>query len=260
VERALAAEFARQCALLDRGERVIQQTMLWDAARNEIRPARSKEESHDYRYFPDPDLPALVLSEVWLEQMRVGLRELPAARRSRLQTEFTLGAQEVEVLVASRPLADYYEAVAAAHGDAKAAATWVIGDVLAALNHEKIDISEFRVRPQELGELLDLVRDGRLSRNAAKQVFATMRETGGRASVISEREGLLQVSDDAALSGWIDAVWASHAGEVQRFIAGEQKLLGVLVGLVMKESKGRADPKRVNQLLASRVPSGGGGG
>jgi aspartyl-tRNA(Asn)/glutamyl-tRNA(Gln) amidotransferase subunit B len=259
VERALEAEFARQCDVLDRGERVIQQTMLWDAARNEIRPARSKEESHDYRYFPDPDLPALVLSDAWLTQMRAALPELPAARRERMRTVLALGAQDTEVLVASRELVDYYEAVAAAHGDAKAAATWVVGDVLAALNHDKIDISTFRVAPRDLAQLLDLVRDGRLSRNAAKQVFATMRATGDSAASIAEREGLLQVSDDSALSGWIDAVWNAHAAEAQRFVAGEQKLLGVLVGLVMKESKGRADPKRVNQLLLSRATGGGGG-
>jgi aspartyl-tRNA(Asn)/glutamyl-tRNA(Gln) amidotransferase subunit B len=258
VERALDAEFARQCALLDRGERIVQQTMLWDAARNEIRPARSKEESHDYRYFPDPDLPALVLSDAWLAQMRTTLPELPSARRERMRSVFALGAQDIEVLVASRELVDYYEAVAAAHGDAKAAATWVIGDVLAALNHEKIGISDLRVAPNALAQLLDLVRDGRLSRNAAKQVFATMRSTGDSASNIAEREGLLQVSDESALIGWIDSVWNAHAAEAKRFVAGEQKLLGVLVGLVMKESKGRADPKRVNQLLASRAGGGGG--
>jgi aspartyl-tRNA(Asn)/glutamyl-tRNA(Gln) amidotransferase subunit B len=258
VERALDAEFSRQCALLDRGERVVQQTMLWDAARSEIRPARSKEESHDYRYFPDPDLPALVLSDTWLAQMRTTLPELPSARRERMRSVFALGAQDIEVLVASRELVDYYEAVAAAHGDAKAAATWVIGDVLAALNHEKIGISDLRVAPSALAQLLDLVRDGRLSRNAAKQVFAAMRSTGDSASTIAEREGLLQVSDESALTGWIDAVWNAHAAEAQRFVAGEQKLLGVLVGLVMKESKGRADPKRVNQLLASRAGGGGG--
>jgi aspartyl-tRNA(Asn)/glutamyl-tRNA(Gln) amidotransferase subunit B len=175
-----------------------------------------------------------------------------------MRSVFALGAQDIEVLVASRELVDYYEAVAAAHGDAKAAATWVIGDVLAALNHEKIGISDLRVAPSALAQLLDLVRDGRLSRNAAKQVFAAMRSTGDSASTIAEREGLLQVSDESALTGWIDAVWNAHAAEAQRFVAGEQKLLGVLVGLVMKESKGRADPKRVNQLLASRAGGGGG--
>jgi aspartyl-tRNA(Asn)/glutamyl-tRNA(Gln) amidotransferase subunit B len=234
--------------------------MLWDAARNEIRPARSKEESHDYRYFPEPDLPPLLLSDAWIADVRASLPELPAARRERLRTQFALGAQDADVLTANRALADYYEAVAAAHGDAKAAATWVIGDVLAALNHERITLAEFRVPPQALATLLDLVRSGRLSRNAAKQVFASMRATGEPALTIAEREKLLQVSDDAALSGWIDTVWREHAAEAQRFVAGEQKLLGVLVGLVMQESKGRADPKRVNQLLASRVTVGGGGG
>ena len=260
VERALDAEFARQSALLTRGERVVQQTMLWDAARNQIRPARSKEESHDYRYFPDPDLPPLVLTDASIASITAEIPELPAARRERLRTTFALGAQDIDVLTSGRALADYYEAVAAGHSDAKAAAAWVIGDVLAALNHERISLAELRVEPAALGRLLDLVRDGRLSRNAAKQVFATMRATGEPALRIAEREGLLQVSDDAALEGWIDSVWSRHSAEAQRFAAGEQKLLGVLVGLVMKESKGRADPKRVNQLLASRAAPNAGGG
>ncbi len=257
VERALDAEFARQCLLLARGERVIQQTMLWDAARHEIRPARSKEESHDYRYFPDPDLPPLVVGAAWLHAITNAIPELPAARRERLRAAGALGAHDADVLTSSRALGAYYEAVAAIHGDAKAAATWVIGDVLAALNHESIGIADFQIAPVALAELLDLVRDGLLSRNAAKQVFAVMRSTGERARSIAEREGLLQVSDDSALTGWIDTVWREHATEAQRFAAGEQKLLGVLVGLVMKQSKGRADPKRVSQLLAAR---GGGGG
>jgi aspartyl-tRNA(Asn)/glutamyl-tRNA(Gln) amidotransferase subunit B len=260
VERALDAELARQCALLAGGERVVQQTMLWDAARNEIRPARSKEESHDYRYFPDPDLPPLVVSDAWVARVRAALPELPRARRERLRTTLALGAQDVEVLTASRALADYFEAVATAHGDAKAAASWVIGDVLAALNHERIALAEFRVTPEQLSALLDLVRAGQLSRNAAKHVFMTMRATGEDAKTVAEREKLLQVSDDAALGGWIETVWREHPAEARRFAAGEQKLLGVLVGLVMQESKGRADPKRVNQLLASRVKAGGGGG
>jgi len=260
VERALDAEFERQCSLLERGERVVQQTMLWDAVRSEIRPARSKEESHDYRYFPDPDLPALVLSAAEIAALRAALPELPSARRERLRTVFALGAQDAEVLTASRSLADYYEAVATAHGDGKAAATWVIGEVLAVLNHERISLGEFSVTPQALAELLGLVRDGRLSRNAAKQVFGSMRASGEGASTIAEREGLLQVRDDAALRDWIDAVWREHAAEARRFAAGEQKLLGVLVGLVMKESRGRADPKRVNQLLSSRVGGGAEGG
>ncbi|HJU75954.1 MAG TPA: Asp-tRNA(Asn)/Glu-tRNA(Gln) amidotransferase subunit GatB [Gemmatimonadaceae bacterium] len=259
VERALDAEFARQCGLLDRGERIVQQTMLWDANRSEIRPARSKEESHDYRYFPDPDLPPLVVGAAWLSEIRSQLPELPAARRERLRAAYAIAPNDTEVLTSSRALADYYEGVAKAHGDGRTAASWVVGDVLAALNNEGIAISDFRVLPRALAELLDLVRDGRLSRNAAKQVFAGMRSTGQRAAEIAEREGLLQVSDDAALTGWIDAVWDAHPAEAQRYAAGEQKLLGVLVGLVMKESKGRADPKRVNQLLAARVPPAGGG-
>jgi aspartyl-tRNA(Asn)/glutamyl-tRNA(Gln) amidotransferase subunit B len=260
VERAIEAEFARHCARLDAGERIVQQTMLWDGARNEIRPARGKEESHDYRYFPDPDLPPLVLSPETIAGVVAALPELPGARRRRLQQEYSLGAQDADVLIADAALADYFEAVARAHGDGKAAASWVVGDVLAALNHERITLAEFPVRPAALAELLDAVRGGKLSRNAAKQVFLAMRTTGESAAVIAERAGLLQVSDDAALSGWIDAVWTRQTAEVDRLLAGESKLLGVLVGMVMKESRGRADPRRVNQLLLSRLGGNGGGG
>ncbi|MGQ0538323.1 MAG: Asp-tRNA(Asn)/Glu-tRNA(Gln) amidotransferase subunit GatB [Gemmatimonadaceae bacterium] len=252
VERALEAEFLRQCTILERGERVMQQTMLWDAATESVRPARSKEESHDYRYFPEPDLPPLVLSQHWIDAIRAELPELPAARRSRFQTALALSPSDADVLTSSRALADYYEAVLAAHNDARAAATWVVGDVLAALKDAAVGIAEFPVRPEALAELVALVGSGRVSRNAAKQIFAIMRTTRDSALKIAEREVLVQVSDDAVLAQWIDEVWSEHADEAHRFAAGDKKLLGVLVGLVMKKSGGRADPRRVNQMLASR--------
>ena len=253
VERALEAEFVRQARILDGGGRVEQQTMLWDGVRGVVRPARSKEASHDYRYFPEPDLPPLVLSKEWIEKQRRLLPELPAARRARFVTQYSLPPHDVEVLTSSMILADYYEHVARAHGDPKTAANWVRGEVLAAANAAGMSLREFPVRPEDLAELLNLVRDGKVSNTAAKRIFAEMRRSGERAAQIAEREGLLQEGGADAIAVWVDEVMAEHPDETRRFLAGEHKLLGVLVGAVMKKSKGRADPRRVNQLLSSRT-------
>jgi aspartyl-tRNA(Asn)/glutamyl-tRNA(Gln) amidotransferase subunit B len=253
VERALAAEYARQTTLLMAGGAITQQTMLWDASTNSVRPARTKEESHDYRYFPDPDLPPLIVERKRIDAARREMPELPPARLARYRETFGLGAYDADVLTASKPLGDYYEEVARAHGDAKAAANWVMGEVRAALNAARLEIDRFPVRPGDLAELLDMVRDGILSGTAAKRVFVFMAERGGRAAEIASREGLLQVRDDTALSAWVDEVIAEHPTEAERCSRGERKLLGVLVGFVMRKSGGRADPKRVNELLGQRL-------
>jgi aspartyl-tRNA(Asn)/glutamyl-tRNA(Gln) amidotransferase subunit B len=256
VVRALDAEARRQAALLDSGGRVEQQTMLWDAAMEEVRPARSKEGSHDYRYFPDPDLPPLVVASERVERIRRELPELPAARAARFTASFpSLTAYDVGVLTSSRALGDYFDELASRTGDAKAAANWVLGEVLASLKASGRSIVELRVRPAELAGLLALVRDGVVSHTAAKQIFGVMSEQGGEPRAIAERAGLLKVSDDAALVRWIDEVFAEHPGEAGRFLRGERRLQGVLVGFVMKKSSGSADPKRVNQLLATRAGS-----
>jgi aspartyl-tRNA(Asn)/glutamyl-tRNA(Gln) amidotransferase subunit B len=253
VERALEAEFARQVKVLDSGGRIEQQTMLWDGGRGVVRPARSKEASHDYRYFPEPDLPPLVLSKEWIEEQRRSVPELPAARQARFAKEYSLPTREVEVLISSTALADYYEETARKHGDPKAAANWVLGEVLAAVNAGGISLREFRVRPADLAELLSLVGDGKVSHTAAKRIFSEMIRSGERAAQIAEREGLLQEGSADAITVWVEEVMAEHPDEARRFLAGERKLLGVLVGAVMKKSKGRADPRRVNQLLSSRT-------
>jgi aspartyl-tRNA(Asn)/glutamyl-tRNA(Gln) amidotransferase subunit B len=252
VERALDAEFARQCAALDGGERVVQQTMLWDAGSGTVRPARSKEESHDYRYFPEPDLLPLRLTSSWLDAVRSDLPELPAARRRRFVEAFQLPQYDAEVLTATRSLSDYFVAVAATHGDAKVAANWVMGEVLARLKESGSAIGDLMVTPAQLAALLGMVRDGTVSNSAAKAIFAQMVRTGEDPAVIADREGLRQVGDDTQLVAWIDEVIAAHPDEASRFRAGEKKLLGVLVGLVMKRSAGRADPRKVSQLLNAR--------
>jgi len=253
VEKALEAEFARQVVVLETGGRVVQQTMLWDGAKGEVRPARSKEESHDYRYFPEPDLPPLVLTDAYVEQMRRALPELPDARRARFREQYGLGDQEIDELVADIPLAAYFEETAKASGNAKTAANWMRGELLAALRAGGGDVQTFPVRPKALAELLGLVGNGAVSHTAARTIFEKMIATGEGAGLIAEREGLRKVSDDGALEQWIAEVRTENPTEWARFQAGETKLQKVLVGLVMKKSKGKADPQRVNQLLAGGV-------
>ncbi|MEK7402763.1 MAG: Asp-tRNA(Asn)/Glu-tRNA(Gln) amidotransferase subunit GatB [Gemmatimonadota bacterium] len=251
VERALELEFVRQCAVLDAGVRVEQQTMLWDAAANEVRPSRTKEGSHDYRYFPEPDLPPLKLERAWIDRVRSTLPELPALRRERFVREYQLLAHDSEVLTSSAALANYFEAVARA-SDGKAAANWVMGEVLAALKSAATPIMNFPIAPDRLAALLRLVRDDTVSRTAAKQIFTAMLSSPDAPDFIATRDGLVKVTDDSALRGWLDEVIAELPKEAERYRAGEKKLQGVLIGAVMKKSKGSADPRRLAQLLAER--------
>lgn len=256
VERALEFEFARQSQLLARGEAVTQQTLLWDASKNEARVSRTKEGSHDYRYFPEPDLGPLILDPHWLETIKLSLPELPAARRARFVSDFGLGADDVDQLTVNAQLSEYFEAVARSGGDAKAAANWVMGEVQGLLNANGGTIDELVVRPADLAQLIAMIRDGLISHAAGKKIFVFMASSGKPAAQVAQEHGLLQIGDDVALAGWIDEVLAEHPDESARYMAGEKKLQGVLVGFVMRKSAGKADPKRVNQLLASRAGTG----
>jgi aspartyl-tRNA(Asn)/glutamyl-tRNA(Gln) amidotransferase subunit B len=238
--------------VLASGGTITQQTMLWDANRGEVRPARSKEGSHDYRYFPEPDLPPLQLARAWIDQARVALPELPAAKRTRFATEYKLTPVEIEVLTADVPLAGYFEEVVRAGGDAKAAANWVIRDVRQLLN-SGATLDALKLRPKSLADLLGMVRDNTVSHAAATKIFAIASESGEAPADIAKREGLIQERNEDALAGWVDQVLAENSDVAARFRAGDKKLLGVLVGLVMKASKGRADPKAINQLLSARA-------
>jgi aspartyl-tRNA(Asn)/glutamyl-tRNA(Gln) amidotransferase subunit B len=252
VERALTAEFRRQCGVLASGGTVQQQTLLWDGAKGEIRPARSKEGSSDYRYFPEPDLPPLVVTDAELARVRATLPELPAARRARYAA-LRLSDYDVQELTADVDAGPYYESVLALHGDAKSVANWVNGEVRATLNDSGASWLNPPLAPARLAALLDLLRDGVVSSSAAKKIYGELLLSSDAPRAIAEREGLIQVRDDNALAGWVDEVLAEHPQEAARFAAGEKKLQGLLVGLVMKKSQGRADPKLVNQLLTSRA-------
>ena len=252
VEKALAAEFRRQCGVLAAGGTVQQQTLLWDGHKSEIRPARSKEGSSDYRYFPEPDLPPLIVTEAELARVRETLPELPVMRRARYAA-MKLSEYDVQELTADPATGPFFEAVLALHSDAKAVANWVSGEVRATLNETGTAWGAVPVAPARLAALLDLVRDGVVSSSAAKKIYALLLTSSDAPRAIAERDGLVQVRDDDALAGWVNEVLAENPAEAARFAAGEKKLTGLLVGLVMKKSQGRADPKLVNQLLASRA-------
>ncbi len=255
VERALEVEFARQSDVLAHGGTITQQTMLWDAIHGEVRPARSKEGSHDYRYFPEPDLPPLRLARAWIDRAQAELPELPAAKQARFLADYKLTPAEIEVLTADLSLSAYFEEVARVDGDAKGAANWVIRDVRQLLN-SGATLATLEIRPPALAQLIALVRDGTVSHAAATKIFAIASESGDAPLEIAKREGLLQERNQDALAGWVDQVLAENPDVASRFRAGDKKLLGVLVGLVMKASKGRADPKAINQLLSARAEAG----
>jgi aspartyl-tRNA(Asn)/glutamyl-tRNA(Gln) amidotransferase subunit B len=250
VERALEAERARQAALLDGGKRVQQVTLLFNAGTGQVKPMRSKEESHDYRYFPDPDLPPLVLAPVWIAEQQAGLPELPDARRIRLEAAHGLPAYDARVITSEAPLADYFEAVVASGVEPKTAANWVMADVMTSFNES----AAFPVPPGRLAALVGLIREGVVSHQAAKRVYAELAlAPDAEPRAVAERLGLVQVSEEDALGGWVDEVLSAHPVEVARYRGGETKLMGFFVGQVMKRSRGKADPKGVQPLLQGRL-------
>ncbi len=250
VERALESERVRQIGLMESGQRVDQVTLLFNAGTGRVKPLRSKEESHDYRYFPDPDLPPLVLSSTWIEEQRAALPELPDARRGRLERAFGLSAYDARVLTSEAALADYYESVVSEGVEPKIAANWIMGDVMASFN----ETGGFIVQPGCLASLIGLVREGTVSHQAAKRVYAELVQSPGEEPrALAERLGLVQVSDEGALAGWVDEVLAAHPGEVARFRDGEAKLMAFFVGQVMKRSRGKADPKGVQPVLVEKL-------
>jgi len=250
VERALEAERERQVALAERGERIAQVTLLFNAGSGQVRALRSKEESHDYRYFPDPDLPPLILAPEWIAAQRASLPELPEARRARLEVAYGLPVYDARVLTSEVALAEYYESVVAAGVEPKIAANWVMGDVMTTYN----ETGAFPVEARRLAGLAALVRDGVVSHQAAKRVYGELAQhPTEEPQAVAERLGLVQVSDQGALAGWVDEVLAAYPAEAARYKAGETKLMGFFVGQVMKRSKGKADPKGVQPVLQEKL-------
>ena len=252
VEQSIEAEAARQIAVLEEGGTITQQTRLFDAASGETRVMRSKEESHDYRYFPDPDLVPLVLSEDEVARIRAGLPELPDAKRARFISEYGLSAYDAGVLVAEREAADYFER-AAEGGDPKVVANWVVGELYGALNKAGLEIAQSPVSAESLAGLLQLIADDTISGRIAKDVFEAMLETGEEAAAIVEGRRLRQITDAGAIEAAVEAALAEHPDKAVEYRAGKTKLLGFFVGQVMKATGGKANPKLVNELLREKL-------
>jgi aspartyl-tRNA(Asn)/glutamyl-tRNA(Gln) amidotransferase subunit B len=257
VERALEYEISRQSDLLQRGERVVQETRLWDADREVTRSMRSKESAHDYRYFPEPDLLPLAVSDAWIAELRATLPELPDARRERFARAYGLPAYDAEVLTARKDVADYFEAAVHAHPNPKALSNWVMGDLLRVIRERRLDgalvIRTWPIPPEHLAELVRLIDDGTISGKIAKTVFERMLESGAAPAHIVAEQGLGQVTDTGAIDAAVAAVLAANPDKVAEYRAGKDKLFGFFVGQVMKATQGKANPQQVNELLRQRL-------
>jgi aspartyl-tRNA(Asn)/glutamyl-tRNA(Gln) amidotransferase subunit B len=255
VQHALEYEITRQARALDTGERIVQETRLWDPDRAHTVSMRSKEFAHDYRYFPEPDLPPLNVVPAWIGEVRATLPELPAARRQRFVASYGLPAYDAEVATQSRGLADYFEAAAQGSTNPKAVANWVLNEILRIVpaDDDKA-IATCPISPAALRELIALIEDGTISGRIAKDVFEKMLATGEGARAIVAREGLTQLADAGALGAVVDQILAQHAKVVEDYKAGKKAALGFLVGQVMKATSGKASPAVVNQLLIEKLP------
>jgi len=257
VRDALEYEIHRQTRALDTGERIVQETRLWDPDRAVTVSMRSKEFAHDYRYFPEPDLPPLDVQPAWVEEIRGRLPELPDARRTRFRQAYGLSSYEADLLTQGRGLADYFEAATQVGGKPKAVANWVLNELLRELpGDDDRAVATCPIPPANLAALLALIDDGTISGKIAKDVFEKMYRTGDTAQAIVSREGLTQVADEGALGSAVDRVLTEHAKVVEDFRAGKKAALGFLVGQVMKATQGKANPALVNRLLIEKLPKG----
>ncbi|RMF61046.1 MAG: Asp-tRNA(Asn)/Glu-tRNA(Gln) amidotransferase subunit GatB, partial [Calditrichaeota bacterium] len=253
VERALSFEIERQKQILEQGGEVVQETLLWDADAGVARVMRGKEEAHDYRYFPEPDLLPLTISEEWIEKIRSELPELPQHKKERFIKEYQLPEYDATLLTGSKELATYYEQAVAHCADYKLVSNWVMGEVIRVLNERKIEINDFPIPPESLAELLNLVVDNTISQKIAKTVFEEMLQTGKAPRTIVEEKGLSQISDESALEKIVSDVLAQFPSQVEEYRSGKEKVLGFLVGQVMKATRGKANPGLVNKLLKQKL-------
>jgi len=254
VERAINFEVQRQIDVLEDGGAVVQETRLYDSARDETRPMRSKEEANDYRYFPDPDLLPVEISREFVDGVRETLPELPDEKRQRFVDEYGIRQDDAAILTVSRALADYFEeAVASAEAPAQAVANWVIGDLSGALNKEGLEIESSRIAAQDLAGLVNRIHDNTISGKIAKEVFEAMWAGEGGADAVIEARGLKQITDSSAIEAIVDKVIAANPAQAEEYRAGKDKLIGFFVGQVMKETGGKANPGQVNEILKTRL-------
>jgi len=253
VKLALEYEIQRQSQILDKGGNIEQVTMGWDEDRGVTVVQRSKEYAHDYRYFPEPDLPPLSISPEWVEEIRDKLPELPAARRDRFMAAYGLSAYDADVLIADKAVADYFEACVKAYPQAKTVSNWITGDLFRLLKETETDIKEVRITPAALAELLTIVEKGTINRNTAKAVLGEMFKSGWAAAEIVAEKGLAQISDADELGQIIGQVIAANPDQVAEYRAGKERLLGWFLGQVMKATRGKANPQLVTQLLKEKL-------
>ncbi|MEE8298587.1 MAG: Asp-tRNA(Asn)/Glu-tRNA(Gln) amidotransferase subunit GatB, partial [Thermodesulfobacteriota bacterium] len=248
VQKAIEHEIKRQILLLENGEEVIQETRLFDSNKGITFSMRSKEEAHDYRYFPDPDLLPVVIEKEQIEEIRNSLPELPDQRLTRFKEEYNLPEYDAGVLTSTKEIADYFEDCLKKYNNPKIVSNWIMTEVLRELKGED-DIKAFQITPDKLGELLILIEDGTISGKIAKDVFEDMFTSGKSANQIVEEKGMEQISDQSEIENIVSRILADHPDEISRYKAGDQKLMGFFVGQVMKETKGKANPKIVNEIL-----------
>lgn len=253
VEKAIEYEIRRQISLVADGGRVVQETRLWDAEKGITESMRSKEEAHDYRYFPDPDLVPITADEAWVEELRANLPELPDAKRQRFIGDYGLPEHDSSLLTEEQAVADWFEAAVKAGGQAKAVSNWMMGDLMRSLNDEGRTISECPVKPQQLAGMINLISNGTISGKIAKTVFDEMYRTGQDPEVIVKEKGLVQISDSSEIEKAVDDILARSQKEIERYRAGDEKLLSFFVGQVMKVTKGKANPQLLNELLKKKL-------
>ena len=253
VQKAIEYEVDRQTRILDQGDQVIQETRLYDSDRGETFSMRSKEEAHDYRYFPDPDLVPVLLNETWVEEIKQTIPELPEQKRERFVIEYNLPEYDAGVLTSSRELANYFEKCTSLFSKPKIISNWIMGDLLRELNKSNQAISKCPVSPNVLVSLLKLIDEGVISGNIAKSVFEEMYQTGKEPTAIIEEKGLKQITDDKAIDKMVEGVLQANLSQVDEYKRGKEKVLGFLVGQVMKASKGKANPGTVNKFLKEKI-------
>jgi len=255
VQRGLEYEQWRQADILDSGGEVVQETRRYDDESGKTFPMRGKEESHDYRYFPDPDLVRLHIDDEWKARVRASIPELPDSRKARYVKDYGLPSYDAEVITASKQLADFFEDSLNYTKDAKAVANWIMGDLLGYLNANNLEFSQVKVTGRGLGEMIGLIEKGTISGKIAKTVFREMLETGKSPQSIVEEKGLVQINDEGAIKAVVEKVVANNPQSVADFKAGKEKAIGFLVGQVMKETKGKANPGLVNKLIVDAINS-----
>ncbi|MGE5299651.1 MAG: Asp-tRNA(Asn)/Glu-tRNA(Gln) amidotransferase subunit GatB [Acidobacteriota bacterium] len=253
VEKALEYEIKRQIRVVEEGGKVIQETRLWDSAKAITESMRSKEEAHDYRYFPEPDLVPIAAEQRWIDEIRASLPELPDVKRERFTTEYGLPEYDADLLTTEKTVAEWFEESIKAGGQPKAVANWMMGDLMRLLNEENREIADCPLKPSRLADMLKLIDKGTISGKIAKTVFEEMYRSGKNAEEIVREKGLVQISDESAIEKIVDEVIAKHQKEAERFRAGEEKLLGFFVGQAMKAMKGKANPQVLNELLRKKL-------